>query len=537
MAKQSSVNLDITNNPDGFDISGGTVVRKLGITGGDVTIAGSGSAVITFPTTSTTIAGLSITQSFSALQSFSSGLSAAGGVTLSSNVTIPSGSTFTVNGNFIANGNVNLGDAITDAITVTGLLAANGGLSAAGGTFSGTQTFINGATFQGNITAPNIVTSFNGLTGSVTGVTTGIVNTFVALQSFTTGISASGGVTFAGTLQGTTSNFTGLVSSTVGFSGPGTNITGVVTSFNNQTGAVSGVGSFNGNTGAVQGVSSWNGQTGAVSFTNYVSSFNGLTGDVTGVTTGTTNTFVALQSFTTGISASGGVTLSGTLKGSTATFTGDFNAVGGTFSGQLNAQNLKVLTVGGNEGGQLDFGLAATGNSLTGGIAIDVYQNKLRFFETGGNNKGAYIDLTATASSVGTNLLSLSSGQSFIGSNVNLSTSTWTDITSLSLASGTWMVSVTATFGRGSGTTARTFSLQITDGITTYASASHGMAGVQGNATQVSCNSIITLTNTTTIKMQGTTTVTSSPVDYASATDVIMGVSSATGLIAVRIGS
>jgi hypothetical protein len=78
MAKQSSVNLDITNNVDGFDISGGTTVRKLGITGGDVTIAGLGSAVITFPTTSTTIAGLSITQSFSVLQSFSAGISASG---------------------------------------------------------------------------------------------------------------------------------------------------------------------------------------------------------------------------------------------------------------------------------------------------------------------------------------------------------------------------------------------------------------------------------------------------------------------------
>ena len=195
------------------------------------------------------------------------------------------------------------------------------------------------------------------------------------------------------------------------------------------------------------------------------------------------------------------------------------------------------MTVGGNEGGQLDFGLAATGNSLTGGIAIDVYQNKLRFFETGGNIKGAYIDLTATASGVGTNLLSLSSGQSFIGSNVNLSTSTWTDITSLSLASGTWMVSVTATFVRGSGTSARTFSLQITDGTNTYASSSHGMGSVTGNAVQVSCSGIVTLTNTTTIKMQGTTSVTSSPVDYASATDVVMGAGSASGLVAVRIGS
>jgi hypothetical protein len=48
----------------------------------------------------------------------------------------------------------------------------------------------------------------------------------VALQSFTSGISASDGVTLAGTLQGTTANFTGLVSSTVGFSGAATNLTG-----------------------------------------------------------------------------------------------------------------------------------------------------------------------------------------------------------------------------------------------------------------------------------------------------------------------
>ena len=89
MAKQSSVNLDITNNADGFDISGGTTVRKLGITGGDVTIAGSGSATVTFPTTSTTIAGLGITQSFSALQSFSAGISASGGVTFSGNISAP----------------------------------------------------------------------------------------------------------------------------------------------------------------------------------------------------------------------------------------------------------------------------------------------------------------------------------------------------------------------------------------------------------------------------------------------------------------
>lgn len=42
----------------------------------------------------------------------------------------------------------------------------------------------------------NVVSSFNGLTGAVTGVTTGTANTFVQLQRFASGISASGGITF-----------------------------------------------------------------------------------------------------------------------------------------------------------------------------------------------------------------------------------------------------------------------------------------------------------------------------------------------------
>ena len=49
---------------------------------------------------------------------------------------------------------------------------------------------------------------------------TGVVN-------IPSGMSASGGVTLAGILKGITANFTGVVSSTIGFSGPGTNITGV----------------------------------------------------------------------------------------------------------------------------------------------------------------------------------------------------------------------------------------------------------------------------------------------------------------------
>ena len=51
MATQSSVNLKITNNADGFDVSGGTVVRKITTSGGDIAMVGSGSITYTFPAT------------------------------------------------------------------------------------------------------------------------------------------------------------------------------------------------------------------------------------------------------------------------------------------------------------------------------------------------------------------------------------------------------------------------------------------------------------------------------------------------------
>jgi hypothetical protein len=108
------------------------------------------------------------------------------------------------------------------------------------------------------------------LAGLAISQTFSATNTFTPVTNFASGISAAGGVTFAGTLKGVTSNFTGLVSSTVGFSGPGTNITGLV------------------------------------------SSFNGLTGAVTGVTVGGTNVFTALNTFNAGISASG-ITVGGSI--------------------------------------------------------------------------------------------------------------------------------------------------------------------------------------------------------------------------------
>ena len=83
------------------------------------------------------------------------------------------------------------------------------------------------------------------------------------------------------------------------------------------------------------------------------------------------------------------------------------NTDGAVFQGQLNITGtLRALTQGGDEGGEIYLDKAATNTTLAGGVTIDVYQNKLRIFESAGSTRGVYIDLANNASnSVGTDLL------------------------------------------------------------------------------------------------------------------------------------
>ncbi len=67
---------------------------------------------------------------------------------------------------------------------------------------------------------------------------------------------------------------------------------------------------------------------------------------------------------------------------------------------------LSVVASSGDEGGEIFLAQAQTNSTLSGGVTIDVYQNKIRFFEQGGDARGAYIDLTAAGNSASTNLLS-----------------------------------------------------------------------------------------------------------------------------------
>jgi len=76
-------------------------------------------------------------------------------------------------------------------------------------------------------------------------------------------------------------------------------------------------------------------------------------------------------------------------------------------TGDVKAKELFSTNSSGDEGGQINLAKPATNSTISGtGVIIDVYQNKLRIFEEGGSARGAYIDLTAATSSVGSNLLS-----------------------------------------------------------------------------------------------------------------------------------
>jgi hypothetical protein len=86
------------------------------------------------------------------------------------------------------------------------------------------------------------------------------------------------------------------------------------------------------------------------------------------------------------------------------------NTAGAIFDGDLligAGGKLNVLTVGGNEGGEILLGKAESNTTLNGtGVTIDVYQNRLRFFEQGGSARGFYLDISTGGGGATTNIMS-----------------------------------------------------------------------------------------------------------------------------------
>lgn len=198
MTTRNSSNQIYTNNADGWDLSGGTTARKLTVSGADIGIVGSGTAVMTFPATSATIARTDAGQSFTGTQAFSTITT----TTLNGN-TFTTG-TYTLTGaagkTLTFNNTITL--AGTDATTMTfPSTSATIARTDAANTFTGVQTMTSPAITTSITTAS---TSFTAFAGATTLLTIG-----------GTGASAS---LFAPSTLDTTSSITGAIRTSGGIS-------------------------------------------------------------------------------------------------------------------------------------------------------------------------------------------------------------------------------------------------------------------------------------------------------------------------------
>jgi hypothetical protein len=76
-----------------------------------------------------------------------------------------------------------------------------------------------------------------------------------------------------------------------------------------------------------------------------------------------------------------------------------------SFTGNVSASGqLRSEMSSGAEGGELFLTKSATGSTLAVGISLDVYENKLRIFESGGAYRGAYLDVSALEAGIATSL-------------------------------------------------------------------------------------------------------------------------------------
>ena len=89
------------------------------------------------------------------------------------------------------------------------------------------------------------------------------------------------------------------------------------------------------------------------------------------------------------------------------------NVIGG------NASILKSTYSSSNEGGEIQLAKAVN-SSLSGSVIIDVYQDRLRIFESDGNSRGGYFDLTTMGNNASTNLFGIPSNTGLVPNSTSI---------------------------------------------------------------------------------------------------------------------
>lgn len=156
--------------------------------------------------------------------------------------------------------------------------------------------------------------------------------------------------------------------------------------------------------------------TGNVTANYFIGNGSQLTGLPASYTNSNVSTFLA--SFgSNNITTTGNITannftgnfsITGNVQGTSANVT----LVAGSYSYTFDNSGTLTLPTGinGNEGGEIAFTQAANSTLAGNTVVMDQYVDRIRFFEGGGNARGAYIDMTQAADGVGTLLNNRVSG-------------------------------------------------------------------------------------------------------------------------------
>ena len=245
---------------------------------------------------------------------------------------------------------------------------------------------------------------------------------------------------------------------------------GIVDSTGNSVLGVGGITlaniSVTSNSPSGNGSLTYNNSTGVFTFTpadlSSVAGNYGNSNVVTLLSSFGSNSITTTGNITAG-NISGNISITGNVTGTSPNVT----LVAGSYSATFD--NTGVLTLpagGGNEGAEIDF-TKSPNSTLSGNfVAIDQYVDRIRFFESGGNVRGAYIDMSQAAAGVGTLLNNRVSGL------VNSGTFVTMDLLKATVTtSGNRGLSLAATTG--------SFSIQIGGSY----SVSGGVGGSSGTAT------------------------------------------------------
>jgi hypothetical protein len=170
--------------------------------------------------------------------------------------------------------------------------------------------------------------------------------------------------------------------------------------------------------GSSQLTSSFDGrytQTG--SFNTLTASFNSFTASAQSVTTGS-NSFNGTQTITGSLIITTGSFVASQILTNTASL---YLTSGSNMYVQNNgvveitgslivSGSTMFASAGGDEGGEIQFGIPTTNTTLQNRVTTDVFQNRYRIFEGSADAKGVYIDLSKSPAGVGGELLTKASG-------------------------------------------------------------------------------------------------------------------------------